>query len=111
MRCEKLATLKKHMNTKHTEQKYKIFSQVLKTSMEVVIHVAKDHQEQEEVRSSSTKSDKQAKQLSFVYIQRVNVRQVTLVGEKGLQTTEGKPSEILLATLLASASASDYQGW
>ena len=41
--CEKQATLNKHMNTKHTEQKCKACKQEFKTSMELVSHVAKEH--------------------------------------------------------------------
>ena len=35
--------------------------------MEVVIHVAKEHQEQEEVLTSTPKSEKKGKQSSFVF--------------------------------------------
>ena len=64
--CEKFATLKKHINSRHTEQKCKICNQEFKTSMEVVIHVAKDHQEEEKVKTSTPKTDRQGKQPSFV---------------------------------------------
>ena len=64
--CEKFATLKKHINSKHTEQKCKICNQEFKISMEVVIHVAKDHKEKEKVKTSTPKTDRQGKQPSFV---------------------------------------------
>ena len=65
--CEKLSNLKKHINLKHTEQKCKVCSKEFKTSMELVIHVAKEHQEQEEARNSTPKSDMEGKQSSFKF--------------------------------------------
>ena len=46
--CEKSCTLKKHMNSKHTEQKCKVCSQDFKTIMDLVSHVAKEYHETEE---------------------------------------------------------------
>ena len=45
---KKLATLKKHKNTKHTEQKCKVCNKEFKISMELVTHVANEHDDQEE---------------------------------------------------------------
>ena len=45
-KSEKLATLKKHKNTKHNEQKCKVFNKEVKTSMELVTHIAKEHDDQ-----------------------------------------------------------------
>lgn len=42
-RCDKNTTLKKHINTKHSEQKCKICRKEFKTSMELVSHVAEEH--------------------------------------------------------------------
>ena len=44
---EKPATLNKHNITKHTEQKCKVCNKEFKTSIEVVTHVAKEHNDQE----------------------------------------------------------------
>ena len=46
-KCEKRATLNKHINAKHTEQKCKVCSMDFKTSMELVKHVAQDHHDPE----------------------------------------------------------------
>ena len=43
-------TLKKHMNTKHTNQKCFICSVEFKTSIDISSHVAKEHHDEEEVR-------------------------------------------------------------
>ena len=40
-KCDKLATLKKHKKFKHTEHKYKICGEELKSSIELVTHMAK----------------------------------------------------------------------
>ena len=70
-KSEKLATLKKHKNTKHTEQKCKVCNQEFKTSIELETHVAKGHDDQEEVWSakfqSTPKSDKEGNESSFVF--------------------------------------------
>ena len=62
-KSEKLATLKKHKNTKHTEQKCKVCKDEFKTSLELITHVANEHATQEEVWSvkfqSTPKSDKE----------------------------------------------------
>ena len=69
-KAQKLKTLKKHINTKHTEQKYKVCKKEFKTAMELVSHVANKHGEEEEwiVKAQSTpKSDGQVKLSSFVF--------------------------------------------
>ena len=50
-KSDKLTTLKKHKNTKHTEQKCKVCNQQFKTSIELVTYVAKEHDDQEEAWS------------------------------------------------------------
>ena len=45
---EKLTTLKKHKNSKYIEQQCKVSSKLFKSAMDLIIHVSKDHQEQEE---------------------------------------------------------------
>ena len=42
-KTKKEITLKKHINTKHNSQKCKVCDIVLKTSMEMLKHVAKEH--------------------------------------------------------------------
>ena len=68
---EKLATLKKHKNTKHTGQKCKVCNKEFKTSTELVTHVSKEHDDQEEAWSvkfqSTPKSDKEENESSFVF--------------------------------------------
>jgi len=54
--CEKLTTLKKHNNSKHTEQKCKICSKEFRTAMDLIIHVSKEHQEQEGERDAPLQS-------------------------------------------------------
>ena len=44
--CEKYFALKKHMSLKHTEQKCKVCSKNLKTSMDLISHVAQEHSEE-----------------------------------------------------------------
>ena len=58
------------MNSKHTEQKCKVCGKELINSMELLSHVAKEHQEQEEevngdFQSSTPKSNKEGKLSSF----------------------------------------------
>lgn len=70
--CEKDSTLKKHMNSKHTKQKCKQCDKEFRTSMELLNHVAKEHQEEEEegngyFKSSTPKSKKEGKGSSFVF--------------------------------------------
>ena len=50
-KSEKLATLKKHKNTKHTGQKCKVCNKEFKTSTKLVTHVSKEHDDQEEAWS------------------------------------------------------------
>ena len=45
--CEKLTTLKKHINSKHTEQQCKVCRKEFKSAMDLIIHVSNVHQEQE----------------------------------------------------------------
>ena len=45
-KSEKLVTLKKHKNTKHTEQKCKVCNQEFKISIELETHIAKEHDDQ-----------------------------------------------------------------
>ena len=54
-KCKKEITLKKHKHTKHEEQKCKHCNIILKTAMELVLHVAKEHISNiiEEVNESS----------------------------------------------------------
>ena len=69
-KAQKLKTLKKHINTTHTEQKCKVCKKDFKTWMELVSHVANEHGEEEEwiVKAQSTpKSDGQAILSSFVF--------------------------------------------
>ena len=70
-KSEKLATLKKHKNTKHTVQKCKVCNKEFKTSMELVTHIAKEHDDQEEAWNikfqSTPTSDKEEKESSFVF--------------------------------------------
>ena len=54
------------MHSNHTEQNFKICSKEFKTSIEVVIHVAKEHRKKEETCSSTPQSDKQGNQSGFV---------------------------------------------
>ena len=47
-RCDKKATLSKHINTKHIEQECKICGKDFKTSMELVSHTAKEHHQEDD---------------------------------------------------------------
>ena len=49
-KTQKLVTLKKHINSKHTEQKCKACGVKFKTSMQLVSHVANEHNEEEECK-------------------------------------------------------------
>ena len=68
--CEKLPTLKKHMESKHTGQKCKLCGKEFKTAMDLVIHASQEHHEQEEEEDvplqSTPKSDKEGKKSNFV---------------------------------------------
>ena len=70
-KCRKHSTLKNHINLKHTEHRCTICSELFKTSMELVSHVAKDHHEEEEVWNvrfqSTPKYDKEPINSSFVF--------------------------------------------
>ena len=69
-KAQKLKTLKKHLNTKHTEQKCKVCKKEFTNSMELVSHVANEHGEEEECiakAQSTPKSYGQAKLSSFVF--------------------------------------------
>ena len=67
--CDKANTLKKHINTKHTNQKCDICRKEFKTSMEVLSHKAKEHQEEDEVWNvkvhSTPKKDHKESSLKF----------------------------------------------
>ena len=67
--CDKATTLKKHINTKHTNQKCDICRKEFKTSMEVLSHKAKEHQEEDEVWNvkvhSTPKKDHMESSLKF----------------------------------------------
>ena len=71
--CEKNATLIKHINTKHTEQKCKVCKKEFKTLMELVSHVAKEHHldyDEWNVEFHSTpKGEKDNKNSSFMISQ------------------------------------------
>ena len=43
-----LVLYKKHINIKHTEQKFKICNKDFKTSIDLISHVAKEHHKDEE---------------------------------------------------------------
>ena len=60
-KAQKLKTLKKHIDSKHTEQNCKVCRKEFKTSMELVTHVAKEHVEEEEwnVQIHSTPKSKE----------------------------------------------------
>ena len=47
--CMKMPTIKKHIKTKHNEQKCSICIKEFKTAMELVSHIAEEHHEQEEL--------------------------------------------------------------
>ena len=47
-KAQKLNTLRKHLNSKHTEQKCKFCGKEFKASMQLVSHVANKHIEEEE---------------------------------------------------------------
>jgi hypothetical protein len=70
-RCDKNPTLKKHINTKHSEQKCKICRKEFKTSMELVSHVAEEHHLEEDSFSvefhSTPKGSEENKNSSFVF--------------------------------------------
>ena len=67
--CEKSATLRKHTNSRHTEQKCKICGEDFRTSMELISHVAQEHNGEEEawdIKFQSTpNSNKEEKHSSF----------------------------------------------
>ena len=48
-RCEKQTTLKKHINSKHTEQKCNISGKEFETSMKLISHIAIEHNEEDEI--------------------------------------------------------------
>ena len=47
-RCEKLATLKKHISSKHTKQKFKTCGKEFGTSMSLISHVAIEHNKEDD---------------------------------------------------------------
>ena len=67
--CDKATTLRKHINSKHTNQKCDICRKEFKTSMEVLSHKAKEHQEEDEVWNvkvhSTPKKDHKESSLKF----------------------------------------------
>ena len=69
--CEKRSVLNKHINSKHTEQKCKVCGKDFTTSMKLVKHVTREHQDQEESWNnqlqSTPKEDKEGKQGSFKF--------------------------------------------
>ena len=71
--CEKIYNLKKHINSKHTKHKCKVCSKEFKTSTELVVLVAKEHQEQEEARTSTPKYDMEGKQSSFKFSESMTI--------------------------------------
>ena len=48
-RCEKQTTLKKHINSKHTEQKCKTCGKEFETPMKLISHIAIEHNEEDEI--------------------------------------------------------------
>ena len=70
-RCERLATLKKHMNSNHNKQKCKECGQEFGTSMLLISHVAIEHNEEDdalnEVLHSTPKSDKDIKESNLKF--------------------------------------------
>ena len=67
-RCEKVATLKKHINSTHTKHKCKICGEEFDTSMALLSHVAIEHNEEDDVLNGflhSTPKDKENKESSF----------------------------------------------
>ena len=48
--------MKKHVLSKHTEQKCTVCSKEFETSLEVLSHIAKEHHQQEEARSIQLQS-------------------------------------------------------
>ena len=63
--CVKLSTLKKHINSNHTEQQCKVCSKEFKTLMELFFHVAKEHQLEEETWTSTPNSEKEGIKSNF----------------------------------------------
>ena len=47
-KAQKLVSLRKHINSKHTEKKCKVCGMKFKTSMQLVSPVANEHNEEEE---------------------------------------------------------------
>ena len=97
--CQKLTTLKKHVNTKHTEQNCKVCHTEFKTSMELINHVAKEHHQEEEeewhVKFHSTpKADEEEKGLKLVDKENTDNEQV--VKEKEDVVSESMLDDILL---------------
>ena len=52
-KAKKLNTLRKHINSKHTEQKCKVCVKEFKNAMQLISHVANDHVEEEESSAES----------------------------------------------------------
>jgi hypothetical protein len=69
--CEKQSTLKKHINSKHTEQKCDLCGKECMTSMEIITHKANEHHEEVETFNveihSTPKEDKEKKESSFKF--------------------------------------------
>ena len=63
--------LNKHLNSKHTEQKCTVCGKDFTTSMKLVKHVTREHQDQEESWNnqlqSTPKENKEGKQGSFKF--------------------------------------------
>ena len=69
-RCEKLPMLKKHINSKHMEQKCKVCGKMFETSMKLVSHVAIEHNEEDKILNEvlhSTPNSDPHKNSSFVF--------------------------------------------
>ena len=67
-RCEKVATLKKHINSTHTKHKCKICGEEFDTSMALLSHVAIEHNKEDDILNGilhSTPKDKENKESSF----------------------------------------------
>ena len=97
--CQKLTTLKKHVNTKHTEQNCKVCHTEFKTSMELINHVAKEHHQEEEeewhVKFHSTpKADEEEKGLK--HVDKKNTDNEQVVKEKEVVVSESMLDDILL---------------
>ena len=69
--CKKITTVNKHVNTRHTDQKWKMCIKVCSTSIELIHHVAKEHHEEEEVFNDEneevSKSYEERKESSFKF--------------------------------------------